>query len=134
MVIGAFLGGVWAALTALVLPLAAAGVVPVSLAGAPVPAREWMRVAAPLMIVAALVMAAFAAGVAARRGWTRPLTPLLGMTIALYGAVVGLTRAVPPAVGVRTSLEGLLLAAAAFVYFYLKPGVVAYYRSLPSDR
>jgi len=130
MVVGAFLGAVWAALTAMVLPLAAAGALPLSIAGEPIPARGWMRVAGPPVIAAALVMVAFTAGVAGRRAWTRPLAPLLGAGIVLYSATLGLAGAVPPAVAARASLEGLLLAAAAFWYFYRKPGVAAYYRCL----
>jgi len=129
MAVGAFLGALWAALTAMVLPLAAAGALPLSIAGEPIPARGWMRVAGPPVIAAALVMVAFAAGVAGRRAWTRPMGPLLGAGIALYSATLGLAGAVPPAVAARAALEGILLAAAAFWYFYRKPSVAAYYVS-----
>ena len=130
MAIAAFLGAAWAALTALVLPLAAAGGLPLSIAGADAPARAWLRVTAPLAIVAAVILALFAAGVAARRAWTRPLLPFLGAMVAIDRALWGLAGDLPPASAVRASLEGVALALFALWYFYRRPGVAAYYRSL----
>jgi hypothetical protein len=130
MVIGAFLAGVWAALTAMVLPLAAAGALPLSIGGAPVPSKDWMRIAAPLVIAAAALMAAFAAGVAARRAWTRPLMPLLGAAFVLDAGLLGLSGAIPPNVAVRIAVEGAVITAVTGWYFYRKLRVVAYYRSL----
>lgn len=130
MVIGAFLAGVWAALTAMVVPLAAAGALPLSIGSTPVPARVWMHLAAPLVILAAALMAAFAAGVAARRAWTRPLAPLLGGAIVVYAAILGVGGAVPANVAWRAGLEGAILASVSGWYFYRRPSVAAYYRSL----
>ena len=133
LVIGAFLCTAWAALTAMVVPLAAAGALPLSVGGAPVPADRWMRVTGPLVVAAGLVMAIFAAGVAARRAWTRPLAPLLGAGIALYGAAGGLFGTVPPVVAGRSAVGGLALTVLSVWYFYFTRGVDLYYRSLRRD-
>src|SRR5262245_32523887 len=133
MAIGAFLGAAWAALTALVLPLAAAGGLPLSIAGTDAPARAWMRITAPLAIVTAVLLALFAIGVAARRLWTRPLVPLLGASIAIDRALWGLAGLLPPASAAAGSFEGIVLALVALWYFYRRPRVAAYYRSLRRD-
>jgi hypothetical protein len=134
LVIAAFTGAAWAALTALVLPLAAYGALPLSLGGSIVPPYVWMRVAAPLVVIAAILMAAFSVGIAARRAWSRPLPLLLGCTVVLYGLGAWRMGAAPGSLAGRAALEGGLLAAASFWYFYRKRSVVAYYRSIEMRR
>jgi hypothetical protein len=128
--IGAFLCAAWSAVTALVLPLAAAGALPLSIGGEIVPTHRWMRVAAPALAASGLVLGSFAIGVAAGRPWTRPLGIVLGVGVALYAAAVGFAGAVPAAVAIRGSIEGLAIGVLSLGYFYFTPGVAAYYRAL----
>src|SRR4029077_15426076 len=137
----AFTGAAWAALTALVLPLAAYGALPLSLGGSAVPPYVWMRgaappgrVAAPLVVIAAILMAFFSAGIAARRAWSRPLPLLLGCTVVLYGLGAWLMGVASGSLAGRAALEGGVIAIASFWYFYRKRSVVAYYRSIEMRR
>jgi hypothetical protein len=109
--------------------LTAAGFLPYRIAGEAVTRAAWWRISPVLPVVSAFA-AAVAFGIRRRRRWVRPLVILLWVTIALAAVVSYWRGDLPRHVLVRALIEPAVLIALCGWYFWVKPNVVAYFRSL----
>lgn len=101
-----------------------------SIGGQPVPREEWLALAGPLLAITAVLMAAIAIGIFRARPWSRHVVMLHWLVVTGYGLILWVLRAVDPFIAMRAVGQGVILGAFAAWYFYRKPNVVAYFRSL----
>jgi hypothetical protein len=107
----------------------AMGVLPYRIAGEAVSREAWWRIGPVLLVVSAFA-AAIAVGIRRRRRWVRYLVVLLWVTIALAAVASHMLGDLPRSVLVRALIEPAILTALCGWYFWGKPNVVAYFRSL----
>jgi hypothetical protein len=98
-----------------------------SVGGYPVSREVWLRMAAPVFLLAAGWMAALAVGLWRRRRWARFMAPGLFLSVAAGAAAGGLVGRLPSSLVVRALLETGAMAALSVWYFFRKPGVVRYF-------
>ncbi len=130
--------GYWFALTlAVALPaaffLAAARVIPHTIAGRRVSEAAWWRVS-PLLLLAGALAGAIAYGFRAKKPWSRHLVLALWATIAVGALASGLSGDIPRDVMWRALAEPVALTFVCAWYFYGKPNVVKYFREISHPR
>jgi hypothetical protein len=113
----------------LAFALTAAGLLPYRIAGHAVSREAWWRISPVLPLVSAFA-GAIAVGIRRRRRWTRYLVVLLWVTIALATVASYSVGDLPRSVLFRALIEPAILTALCGWYFWGKPNVVAYFRSL----
>jgi hypothetical protein len=91
---------------------------------------EWLRIAAPLVAVLGCLMALTAYGLSARKPWSRHVVLAIFVLIIVYASVLGAVNVLRHSIMWRAILNGSLFGAVAGWYFYFKPNVAAYFRSL----
>ncbi len=98
--------------------------------GQPVSANEWLRVSAPLFLMAGGLMTGVAYGFRTQQTWSRHLVMALWLLVGLYGLMAGMTGAVPASVMWRAIIQAIVLGSVAAWYFYAKRNVVEYFNTV----
>jgi hypothetical protein len=109
--------------------LTAAGFLPYTIAGETVSREAWWRIS-PILPVVSAFAAAIAFGIRGRRAWVRHLVMLLWTTLALAALASYVRGDIRRSVLVRALIEPGVLIVLCGWYLYVKPSVVAYFRSL----
>jgi hypothetical protein len=112
--------------------LTAAGFLPYRIAGQSVSRDAWWRVS-PILPVVSAFAAGIAFGIRRRKPWVRHLVMVLWATLALAAVSSGLRGDLPPPVVARALVEPAILIVLCGWYFYVKPNVVEYFRSLGNE-
>jgi hypothetical protein len=129
--------GYWFALMlsfvlAAVFALTAAGLFPYRIAGQAVSRDAWWRIS-PVLPVVSAIAAAIAFGIRRRKRWVRHLVMLLWLTLALSALASYVRGDIPRPVTVRALIEPAVLTAICGWYFYARPNVVEYFRSIGNE-
>lgn len=127
---GAAFAIVYALGASLLLIGGAAGWLPYSIDGRPVTREQWITLAAPLFAISILLMACIAYAILRARRWSRPMVMAHWAAVFAYASVLLSRGSVERALALRAMAEAAVLGAVAAWYFYRKPNVVQYFKSL----
>ncbi|MEP7199740.1 MAG: hypothetical protein ABI874_07990 [Chloroflexota bacterium] len=130
MKLGMGLAALFALGAATLILLAQFGIGLFEIDGQPVSANEWLRVSAPLFLIAGGLMAGIAYGFCTRKTWARRLVMALWFAVGSYGLLTGVTGAVPISVMWRAIIQAIVLGSVASWYFYRKRNVVEYFNAI----
>ncbi len=125
--IGAVVAALISLITAATVVLAWTAGGPYLVGGRVVPRDVWMRIAAPPLLLAAVLMAALAGGAFARSPRSRATAPILFSAVAIDGVVAAIAGDIPVGLALRGLAECLIIGGIAVWYLYLRPEVRAYY-------
>jgi hypothetical protein len=107
-----------------------ADALPYVIDGHDVTREQWLQGAAPLFAVTIILMVVIAYGLLGRRVWSRHVVMIHWAAILAYGGFLYLRESIAPALALRVMAQAAALGLFAAWYFYRKPNVVAYFRSL----
>ena len=128
--------GVYAVGAIIGIAAVAAGFGEPAMGGVPVSRETWLRVAAPLVAMIAVLMGLTNIGLHQRRPWARWPFMCIWPLIALYGLGCGLSGAIPWSLVARAWLDAFLFGAvAAWLLFRHRPSAAwfAALRARPDD-
>jgi hypothetical protein len=93
--------------------------------GFPVTRVQWLRIAAPLIGIVAILMGASAIGLWRHRRWARSIFMCIWPVIAIYGLTSGFLHAVPWSLAWRAVIDATVVGlVAAFLFFRHRPSVL----------
>jgi hypothetical protein len=110
--------------------LAVLDIGPHLMGGERVTRSEWLHIAAPLVATMGCLMAFTAFGLGARKPWSRHLVIMIFALIFVYAATLGVLNILRHTIMWRALIDASVFGCVAAWYFYVKPNVVAYFRSL----
>lgn len=103
-----------------------------TMGGIPVSRNLWLRVAAPLLGIVALLMGLTSAGLHRHRAWARRPFMCIWPLIAFYGLGWGLAGAIPWSLAMRAVIDATLFGAlAGWILFRHQPSI-EYFEALKS--
>ncbi len=130
MRVGGVLAAVFVVAAAALFVRAALGIGPHRIGGRPVTPEEWLQLAGPLLVAAAGLMGAIAYGFRTRKHWARHVVMAHWAVVGCYGLGLGAAGQLSRGLTIRVVVQAIVFGAVAWWYFYRKPGVVAYFRTL----
>jgi hypothetical protein len=110
------------------------GIGPTLMGGEHVTRAEWLHIAAPLVAVIGILMALISYGFAARKPWSRHLVIAMFSLIVVYGIITGALGLIRPIIMWRAIVNATVSGCVSIWYFYFKPNVAGYFRSLANRR
>ena len=123
-------GFFFTAVTVVLITRAILGMGPYLMGGVSVEREEWLRIAAPLMVIASIEMLVVTFAILRRREWSRHAVMLLWATVGVYALLAGLIWQVEPSLVLRAIVQALALGVLSWWYLYKKPATVKYFKSL----
>jgi amino acid permease len=112
------------------IALAILDIGPHLMGGEKVTRSEWLRIAAPLVVVIGCLMAAIAYGFAARKAWSRHLVMAIFVLIIVYASALGALNVLRHTIMWRAIVNASLAGCVSAWYFYFKPNVAEYFLEL----
>ncbi len=134
MVMGMWFAVLYVVGAVILVSLAAFGIGYFTVGDRVMDSKEWVRVAGPLLLLTAAMMAGIAYGFRTEQAWSRHLVMVMWVSLGLYGLVTGLTGAVPPAIMWQVLARSIVFGGVAAWYFYSKRNVVDYFKALAQKR
>jgi hypothetical protein len=92
--------------------------------------EEWLRIAAPLVAVIGVLMGWISYGFAAKKAWSRHVVLAMFGLIVVYAMSLGALNMTHHAMMWRAIINGTLFGNASVWYFYFRPNVTEYFRTL----
>ncbi len=105
-------------------------IAPPRMGGEIVTRSDWLHVAAPLVAVIGILMALSSYGLASRKVWVRIPVMAIPILIFVYAIATRTLGWISAIIMWRALINSTLLGCASAWYFYFKPNVRWYFRSL----
>jgi lysylphosphatidylglycerol synthetase-like protein (DUF2156 family) len=105
-------------------------IVPASMGGEHVTRTEWLRIAAPLVAAMGVLMALVCYALASRKSWSRHVAIAMFALIIVYATILGTLSMIRHSIMWRALINATVFGCLSCWYFYLKPNVVQYFRTL----
>lgn len=105
-------------------------IAPPSMGGEQVTRIEWLRIAAPLVAAMGVLMALVCYALASRKSWSRHVAIAMFALIIVYATILGTLSMIRHSIMWRALINATVFGCLSCWYFYLKPNVVQYFRTL----
>ena len=105
-------------------------IAPPSMGGEQVTRIEWLRIAAPLVAAIGVLMALVCYALASRKPWSRHVAIAMFALIIVYATILGTLSMIRHSIMWRALINATVFGCLSCWYFYLKPNVVQYFRTL----
>jgi hypothetical protein len=103
---------------------------PAIMGGEHVTRNEWLRIAAPLVAAMGVLMALVCYALAHRKPWSRHIVIAMFSLIIVYATILGTLNLLRHSIMWRALINATVVVCLSCWYFYLKPNVVQYFRTL----
>jgi FtsH-binding integral membrane protein len=91
---------------------------------------EWLHIAAPLVATMGILMALVCYALATRKRWSRHVVIAMFTLIIVYATILGTLNLLRHSIMWRALINATVFGCISCWYFYLKPNVVQYFRTL----
>jgi hypothetical protein len=105
-------------------------IAPPSMGGEQVTRIEWLRIAAPLVAAMGVLMALVCYALTSRKPWSRHVAIAMFALIIVYATILGTLSMIRHSIMWRALINATVFGCLSCWYFYLKPNVVQYFRTL----
>jgi len=105
-------------------------IVPVRMGGEHVTRTEWLHIAAPMVAAMGVLMPLVCYALAFRNSWSRHVVIAMFALIIVYATILGTLSMIRHSIMWRALINATVFGCLSCWYFYLKPNVVQYFRTL----
>ena len=105
-------------------------IAPASMGGEHVTRTEWLHIAAPFVAAMGVLIALVCYALASRKPWSRHVVIAMFALIIVYATILGTLGMIRHSIMWRALIKATVFACLSCWYFYLKPNVVQYFRTL----